>query len=225
MMRRASLLHIGRASVPVVVIDNFWGDTAPILELAAALAPFPPATNNYPGVRRVITSGDRVAYAYIDSVLECAAPYICQAFAMESFQIGEASFSMITTPPGDLAMPQRAPHFDSLENQYLAVLHYLVPTAGTAFYRHRETGIEEVTAANLNAYVATAKAQAAATPPGYILDTNAYYERIGALEGLRDRLVIYPGRLLHSALITPDVPLNDNPRTGRITSNIFIKNK
>lgn len=221
---KAFLHHVGQARVPVVIIDHFWGDTAPILAIAASLRPFPAAPNNYPGLRRVITTRDAQAHAYINAVLERAAPFVCRAFDLEGFRIGEASFSMITTPPGELEPPQRAPHFDSLESNYLACLHYLVPTAGTAFYRHRATGIEEVTAATCEHYVATARGQVAKTAARYIVDSNDHYEKIGYIEGLRDRLAIYPGRLLHSALVTPDLPLSDDPLVGRITTNIFIRN-
>jgi hypothetical protein len=220
---RALLHHVGVSRAPVVTIDNFWGNTAPVIALAAALGPFPPSTNYYPGVRRVIGRDDGDAFAYINGVLERAAPYILGAFGIASFRIGQASFSMITTPSDQLDFSQRAPHFDSVESKYLAILHYLVPNYGTAFYRHRSSGVEEVTNLNLDRYVTEAKSQAAATPPGYIADSNAYYEQIGTCQGLRDRLVIYPGRLLHSALVPQDITLSDDPSVGRITSNIFIK--
>ena len=60
------------------------------------------------------------------------------------------------------------------------------------------------------------------TAPGYIDGSNAYYEQISTVEGLPDRLVIYPGRLLHSAVMPPNAPLSDDPYTGRLTTNIFV---
>src|SRR5256885_8792614 len=51
---------------------------------------------------------------------------------------------MVTTRPSDLSPAQRAPHFDSPDPRYYALLHYLrvPPGSGTAFYRQRSTGIE-----------------------------------------------------------------------------------
>jgi hypothetical protein len=219
---RAALHHIGASRTPVVTIDDVWGDTAPLIEIAAGLGTFPPATNSYPGLRRTIGRGDEGAFAYVDALLERVAPHMCQAFSVAGFRISEASFSLITTPGADLAAPQRAPHFDCLESTRLALLHYLVPTAGTAFYRHRATGLEQVTAATVAGYVDIAKAQAAAAPARYVGGSNDYYEQIGMIEGYRDRLAIYPGNILHSAVIAPDAALSDDPRAGRITANIFV---
>jgi hypothetical protein len=219
---RASLHHLGDTRTPVVTIDDVWGDTAPLIEIAAGLGSFPPAANSYPGLRRAIGSADEGAFAYVNALLERAAAYICRAFRVTGFRIADASFSLITTPATDLATQQRAPHFDCVESNRLALLHYLVPTAGTAFYRHRATGIEHITADVVERYVDIAKTQAAATPARYVTGSNEYYEQIGMIEGHRDRLAIYPGNLLHSAVIASDASLSDDPRTGRITSNIFV---
>ena len=219
---RASLHHVGESRTPVAIIDNVWGDTALLVELAASLGSFPPATNSYPGLRRTIGRGDDGALAYVNRLLERAAPFVCKAFGVAGFRLGEASFSLITTPPSSLAAQQRAPHFDCLEGDRLALLHYLVPTAGTAFYRHRATGVERVTSETADRYVGIAKMQAASTAARYVLGSNDNYEQIGMVRGMRDRLAIYPGNILHSAIIAPDALLSDDPRVGRITSNIFV---
>ena len=58
---------------------------------------------------------------------------------------------MVTAKPSELRAAQRAPHFDSTDQKYYALLHYLrvPPGTGTAFYRQRSTGIERVTEANV----------------------------------------------------------------------------
>lgn len=38
---------------------------------------------------------------------------------------------MVTQPPETLAPRQRAPHIDTVEPKYLAILHYLSDTTGT----------------------------------------------------------------------------------------------
>jgi hypothetical protein len=162
------LRRVGAGRSPVVVVDGFCERLPAIVDLAAAMAPFPRITGNYyPGLRRVIHERDETAFAYVRETLRIAAPFIGGAFDMDAFDLIEASFSMITAPPATLLPAQRAPHFDSTDPDYIALLHYLsdTPGTGTAFYRQRATGIEVVDEANVASFVATAKRDAAARPP------------------------------------------------------------
>jgi hypothetical protein len=219
---RPALQRVGRAQTPVITIDHFCADVAPIVAMAAALAPFPPATNHYPGLRRIITPHDQ-ANAYIETVLETAAPFIAGAYDIDAFDLVEASFSMVTCPPAQLGTVQRAPHFDSTVPRYFAVMHYLCDTPGTAFYRHKATDIETVSEANLPQFLASARIENAHTSAGYIVGSNAFYDQIGTVAGTANRLVIYPGNLLHSGIIPGDAALSEDPCLGRLTTNIFIR--
>ena len=219
---RPALLRVGRDATPVVTIDDFWGDVAPVVAMAAALAPFPPAANHYPGVRRIIGATD-APNAYIEALIEAALPFIAGAYDIDGCDLVEASFSMVTCPPARLSRVQQSPHFDATDPRYFAVMHYLCETAGTAFYRHRATGIETVTEGNLAHYVARAGSENAPDLPEYIVDSNAFYQQVGAVAGKANRLVIYPGNLLHSGIISDGTVLSDNPRSGRLTTNIFIR--
>lgn len=220
---KPELRRIGQTGTPVVVVDAVSGDPGAIVELAAALAPFPRAQGSYyPGLRRAITAADGDATAYVERTLQAIAPFIGGAFDADRFDLIEASFSMVVAPPETLEPAQRAPHFDSCDPDYLAVLHYLSNTPGTAFYRQRATGIEVVTPANQAAFVAAARRDSAALR-GYTAGSNAAFEQIGLVEGRADRLVIYPGRLLHSGVIPADMAFSDDPRTGRLTANIFVQ--
>jgi hypothetical protein len=219
---KPALRHFGSGQHAVVVVDDFSGDPKAIVDLAAALAPFPStASGYYPGVRRVITEADVDAFAYAEGVLRDAATFIGGGFDVDRFDWIEASFSMVTAPPDRLAPAQRAPHFDSPDPNYLAILHYLSDTPGTAFYRQRATGIELVDAANMDAFVSHAR-QAAATAQGYISDSDMHYEQIGIVEGVADRLVIYRGALLHSGVIPSGMDFSADPRCGRLTANLFV---
>lgn len=217
---RPALHRVGRGGIPVVTVDHIWPDPAGVIAMAAAMAPFPPAGHHYPGVRRVIAAQDP-AFAYVEALLERAAPYLAGAYDIAAFDLIEASFSAVTTAPGALDAVQRAPHFDATDPAHFAVMHYLRETAGTAFYRHRASGIEQVTEANLPAYLAHARREAA--PAGYITGSNPHYEAIGAVEGIANRLVIYPGSLLHSGIITPETVLSADPALGRLTTNMFVR--
>ncbi|THD38327.1 MAG: hypothetical protein E7773_00825 [Sphingomonas sp.] len=217
-----ALHHIGAARQPVIVIDDFTGAPQVAVSLAAATAPFPRAAGNYyPGLRQPIVAGD-AAFDYIERLLQDAAPFIGGGFDVGGFELIEASFSMVTAAPDALDPAQRAPHFDSIDPDQVAVMHYLSETPGTAFYRQRATGIETVDAGNVARFVAAATA-AADTMAGYTNESNAHYEQIGAVAGHIDRLAIYRGAMLHSGIIPPDAVLSDDPRTGRLTTNIFLR--
>lgn len=224
---RAELRRFGKEQSPVVVIDEFSGRLDEILELADALVPYPRlAGNYYPGLRRIFTPGDSAANAYADRLCEEAGQFIAGAFDFDQFTLTEASFSIVTTLPSDLSPAQRAPHFDSPDPNYLALLHYLrVPEgSGTAFYRQRSTGIQRVTEQNLSRFVATARREASLLPhdSGYIHGSDPYFEQVGSIEAIPDRLLIYQGSLLHSGIIPPAMRFSTNPREGRLTANLFV---
>lgn len=223
---KSQCLTFGHSQSRVVVIDGVSEVIEQVRELAAFMTPFPPAKNYYPGLRRLITPDDPAAYAYIEGLLQTSAPFIRQAFNREPFQMLEASFSMVTLAPDRLTANQRVPHFDDTDPNYLALLHYLGAKsgAGTAFYRHRATGIECVTAANVDALISVLKLEnPARAGTGYITQSDDFFEQIGLVDSVPDRLVIYQGRLLHSGIIPSDLNLSDNPMTGRLTANIFLR--
>lgn len=224
---RPELRHFGNAQSAIVVIDEFTGELERILKIAEALAPYPADATYYPGLRRLITPADEAADAYVVETCERAGQFIAGAFDIAEFDLLEASFSMVTTRPSELSPPQRAPHFDTTDQKHLALLHYLhVPArSGTAFYRQRETDIERVTETNLAAFVRTATTDAAgiSTDAGYIGGSDPFFEQIGAIEAVPDRLIIYHGSLLHSGIIPEGMSFSSNPRRGRLTANIFVR--
>lgn len=224
---KPELRRLGANASPVVVIDDITGGPEEVIALAARLAPFPPVSNYYPGVRRLIGEADAEASAYVEQLCTAAAPFIAGAFDVDGFDLLEASFSMVTAAPGTLSPQQRAPHFDSADPRYFALLHYLhVPEgSGTSFYRQRSTGIENVTEANLASFVRTAEREAALLPTGsgYIAGSDPFFEQTGAVEAVPDRLVIYRGSMLHSGIIPPHMNFSADPREGRLTANIFVR--
>ena len=221
---KPELRRVGEAQSPVVVIDDFTGAVDELVDLAAAMAPFPSSSGSYyPGLRQPIATGD-AAYGYVERLLRTAAPFIGGGFDVDTFDLIEASFSMVTSAPAMLDPAQRAPHFDSTDPDYLAVLHYLSDTPGTAFFRQRATGIELVDDHNVEHFVATAR-RVNGDLSGYTHGSNQHYDQIGQVEGVRDRLAIYRGSMLHSGIIPPDMAFSADPRLGRLTANIFIKGR
>lgn len=216
-----SLVRVG-AGHPVVVVETITGQVPAVRAIAAALAPFPPATQYYPGVRRVLAETDGAAWTYANTLARAAATYIAGAFDCDGFTLLEASFSIVTTPPADLRPPQRAPHFDGTDPDLIAMLHFLgdAPGSGTAFFRHRATGIEQVADGNVASFVAAATRERG---QGYVQGSNAHFEEIARFDAVPDRLLIYQGSLLHSGIIPPSLPLSADPLVGRLTANYFIK--
>jgi hypothetical protein len=224
---KPELRRFGNRQSPVVVIDDFSGSLEHILEIAEELAPYPRHTNYYPGLRRIFTAADTAANAYAEETCERAAQFIADAFDIDDFDLLEASFSMVTLKPTELTPPQRAPHFDTTDQKQLALLHFLraPPNSGTAFFRQRATGIERVTELNVSVYVPVAEVQNAQLPAdsGYFHGSDEFFEQIGAVEAVPDRMIIFQGSLLHSGIIPPDMPLTGDPRHGRLTANIFVR--
>ena len=219
--RQPALVRVGNEH-PLVVIERMTGVAPAIREAAKGLGPYPFAGNFYPGLRRIVRENDGACWDYVDALLRDAAPYIAGAFDSEGFDLLEASFSIVITAPADLAPPQRAPHFDGTDPDLIAGLHYLcdVPGSGTAFFRHRATGIEAVTDANLATYVGAARSESTS---GYVQGSNAHYDELHRVEARADRLLIYPGNLLHSGIIPPGMPLDADPLRGRLTANFFLR--
>jgi hypothetical protein len=224
---KPELLRVGNSQSPIVVIDEFSGSLERILEIASGLVPYPAHSNYYPGVRRVITRADEAANDYVEDICQRAAQFIGGGFDIQRFDLLEASFSIVTKQPGELTVPQRAPHFDTTDQMHLALLHYLrVPEdSGTAFYRQRTTQIERVTDANVDRFVACAKADGSRLSPGsgYIHGSDDFFELIRMVEAVPDRLIIYQGSLLHSGVIPPGMTLSADPTQGRLTANLFVR--
>lgn len=211
----------------MVIIDDFSGGAEHIARIADSLAPFPPSQGDYyPGVRRMIGEADQQAHAYVLNTCEQAAPFIGGAFGVEAFDLHEASFSVVATPPDQLQPVQRTPHFDSSDQNLFALLHYLrvPPRSGTAFYRHSSTAIERITEDNLNRFVAAAERELAtrAWDSGYFNGSDKFFEEIGSIEAVSDRLIMYHGSLLHSGIIPRGMSFSADPRDGRLTANLFI---
>src|SRR3546814_19658635 len=89
-----------------------------------------------------------------------------------------------------LAPVQRLPHFDGVEDDLIALLHYVAPNAGTAFYRHRASGLELVTPESVDRFVEIARCEARRAGTGYIHQGGAgAFATIGHVEGLAGRRV------------------------------------
>jgi len=217
---RVAASRIGRDGEPVLLVDRFLADPHALVDAAAAsdFAPAYGSGGGYPGIRA------SAPLDYVEDAVRALVGPIAEAFGLGAVRPrhAECSFSLVTLPPDRLVPAQRAPHVDTADPRQFAILHYLCGPAfgGTAFFRHRATGFEAITEARLPAYEAARAREAAGE--GYIAGDDAAFERIGAVEAAFDRVVVYRSRLLHSGLVGDPAALSADPRTGRLTANIFL---
>lgn len=131
---KVTLRTLGEEGEALVIIDDFHPDPEGLRAMAAS-ASFGPGGANYPGLR---------APAPPAHLAPCSAVLSEVLGASFGFSIPEliaTDFSLVTTPPGELSMLQRLPHFDGAHPRVIALLHYLSDESGggTAFYRHLAT--------------------------------------------------------------------------------------
>jgi hypothetical protein len=216
---------VGKEQTPVIVIDDPIVSTGALQQAAAEDDGFHRDLQvMYPGVRT------RLPDDYVDSVVPGLVALLREVYDIPGAlceKVIQRVFSLITTPPEDLAVIQRVPHFDDLKNWYFATVHYVAPGrfAGTGIFRHRPTGFERITQDRYRDYAAAAEAhmQAQGIPPAkYVEGSTDHYEMIEEIEYRPNRLIAYPGNLLHSGLVRPERDIGWDPRTGRLTANLFI---
>lgn len=221
-MTANSILHfLGSEQHPLLVIDDFWPGAEMLREDAASLR-MGQIGPHYPGVRAEVPP--RLA----ETMRRKIAPLLAKHFALDPAPaVSEAYYSLVTTPPAQLAPIQRLPHFDGVEPRRIALLLFLGQgeQGGTAFYRQRSTGFESVNAARLEQFNAELEAGVGAhgiPEPAYITGDTPLYEQIALQPGAFNRALIYAGNSLHCAYLPPEVTISTDPLVGRLTLNLFL---
>ncbi|MDP5146778.1 DUF6445 family protein [Shewanella sp. ULN5] len=225
---KPEVYSIGQEQTPVIIIDNFADDLFTLLDIARQQVQFTKDDGSYyPGVRAPLPQ--RYAIEVINQVFQLIYDvYRVPHHLRIKPQI--LSFSLISQAPDSLMPLQRLPHFDTPEPYYFAILHYLNdgPHGNTAFFRHKNTGFERINEARMEHYFTSAKAfltDHAKDTPEYFVKSDQHYDIYHQIEYRPNRLVIYPGNMLHSTLVDLRTDIDDNPNTGRLTANIFINFK
>lgn len=214
----------GEEKTPVVIIDDFAEDTADVIRYAVNSARFDPdSASFYPGVRALPPS------AYLQEVGRAIVPLLARIYSVPRELKPEvsASYSLVATPPAELDVMQRIPHFDSNRKYHFAITHYLNPGGfgGTGLFRHKPTGFEKITSGKLPEYASASEAflRANGEPPAqYIRESSDHFEFYLGIDYRPNRVVAYPGCLLHSGLIDPEKDISADPAVGRLTGNFFI---
>lgn len=215
-----------RCNHTLVTVDGLLASPEHALS-QAVLQKFAKITPQYPGVRAPLNP--KVCAAWLGQL----APLLDQWFGAPSRAWSmQAWYSLVTTAPGDLAPIQRLPHVDGTDPAQIAMMLYLHRTGphsrhgGTAFFRHRSTGLEALTAADYPRYAAALQADVARTglpPAAYTTDGAPHFERTHTVPGNFNSAVFYRGNILHSGVIDNAAPLSADPRDGRLTINAFFR--
>lgn len=216
------------ADQQLVSLDNFL--VAPDHAIAqAVLQKFAKITPQYPGVRAPLDSAVQAAWlAELAPLLDgwFGAPEGGKGWEMQAW------YSLVTTPPAALVPMQRLPHVDGTDPRQIAMMLYLHrPKAGsahggTAFFRHRSTGLCALTAETYPRYAAAVQAEYGRTglpPAAYPTDGAPHFERVHVAEGTFNRAIFYRGNILHSGVIDNAAPLSADPAEGRLTINAFFR--
>jgi len=212
---------VGHEREPVAIVENFAPDPE-ALRAAAARAAFAPDPRHYPGIRAALPAD------YMAGVRPALSEVMREVFGFtRGARVLGANFAMVTTSPEALSLEQRLPHVDALDPGRMAIVHYLSPgdTDGTAFYRHRATGFETITAARSAAYFAALNADLAAhgqPAAAYLCGDTAIFEQTGVIGARFNSALIYRSRVLHSGAISAGRVFASDPLTGRLTVTCFL---
>lgn len=217
--------YVGSERTPIIIVDNYASEIAPVIKHACKQEYTVDTNSYYPGRRA------KAPKSYVYSLLKPIYEKLRQVYQVPEhmrFQPRLGYYSLVTTEPEKLSALQRIPHFDSNNTYYLAVLHYLNEGSfgGTAFYRHRETGFERITSERRDHYLRSLQKQLddfGELEAKYIIGDTELFQQIALVGYKPNRLVVYPGNLLHSGIINSEVDLHNDPMHGRLTGNIFAE--
>jgi hypothetical protein len=217
-------LEIGEHKL--VFIDDFLNDPLPLREAAfeAAYLPYPglDERKGYPGLRAPVPG------EYSANLTELLDPLIRANYQVpddRGIRKSECAFSLTNVKPEDLGVLQRTPHFDASTPYHMACLLYLCDEThgGTGFYRHNATGLQQITPETRDVYLDAyyQEVNQKRPLPRYFDRSDEHFTFLGMVPARFNRLVLYPGSLLHSACINPNRSITADPRAGRLTVNTF----
>lgn len=186
---------LGSREVPLFCIDNVFVDPDAVRRFAFQ-RDFPTSQAYYPGRHQPLSPRDPAVAAFctfLANVLSRATGKLIKPSAVVS------DFSILTTPEEQLLGLQGQPHIDG--TPMLGVI-YLNDSdfGGTVFFRNRATNsMKVVTPKEKEHYAEITKEQHQAVRRNkYIVDSDADWEKVEIIDGIKNRLVIWPGNVFHA---------------------------
>ena len=217
-------IHAGHKCL---VIDDALIEPERWVDFAAGhLAHFQPAAHNaFPGPELALPAD---AAAALDDFFR---QHIRARLGGRRTLAMNARLSMVALPPAALQPRQWFCHRDHQQLQpgecIAASVLYLFndeSLGGTSFYVPRrpmpEIDLLIHHASTLDS--AAFSARYGDITPGYLLESNAWFERVLVVPPKWNRLIFYDGSLFHSSHVSAPHKLNTDPRNGRLTMNGFF---
>jgi hypothetical protein len=204
------------AGTQVLVVDDVYAD--PHAVRAAALAGhYDASMAYYPGMHSAIDRSETAAL--FDTLSRLLSLLGNVRAAAGSFW---SDFSIVTTPAAQMLAKQKHPHVDPVP---LAGLVYLNDEyeVGTCFFRHRPTGLATVDSPEDGARFREWMEEFGESnqPETYAIGDDGVWERLYAIQGRFNRLVMYAGNAFHS-IDMRDVAANPTMQKARLTQRIFV---
>lgn len=140
-------------------------------------------------------------------------------------------FAMATWPPERLQPRQWLCHRDRDavhpgERVAASVLYLFEDAAlgGTAFYAPTRDALATARLVHDSSTLDAAafRARHPDVAAGYLVDSNAWFRRLGVVEPRFNRLIAYDGDLFHTSHVEDVARLSGDPRRGRLTINGFF---
>ena len=221
-----SIEYIGQDKTPIIIFDNYIENVDDLVNDIIENGQFKPdEISYYPGNRSAIPKS--LIVSYLKPLMDVLyrvykVPNNLQPAPKDNY------FSLISTKPKELSAMQSWPHFDTPNPNLIAIIHYINKNehGGTAFFKHNKSGLDRIDNQSIETYLKHADNYFTS------LNTNAFdycdeqhseftcYKKIAYKP---NRLIIFPGQLLHSSLVNTDTDLSSNPEEGRLTANMFIE--
>lgn len=219
---------IGKHKTPVIIIDEYANNLDEIIEQVVNNNSFTPdEITSYPGIRSPISK---------DFVVNYLKPLMQGLYDIYKFpntsrpSPKDNYFSLITKKPRELLPIQTWPHFDTPNPNMIAVIHYLGKGdfGGIGFFSHKNSGLERIEQKNKEYFyqcVGEFFDEASNKNLGYCQCNHSEFFCYKKIAYKTNRLIIFPGQLLHSTLVDLNSDIDPNPASGRLTANMFVEFK
>ena len=208
-----------------LVIDDVLADPAGLVRWVQAQRFEPPLGFPYPG--RVLSAPPAVA----QRVTDYFAQHLRKPLGVRRLLDLTCRFCLVTVPPAQLEPRQWQCHRDRVaadprEILFAASVLYLFrdpALGGTSFYMPRQSDrqtdqmIEDSQLLDAREF-----SERYGLQPGYMMGSNAYFERVANIPAAWNRMIVYDGGLFHSADVEAAGLLSPDPVVGRLTLNGFF---
>ena len=219
---------IGEHKTPVIIIDDYADNLDELIDHVVKNNDFrPDEITNYPGIRSAIPKA--LVVDYLKPLMQGLYRIYNLADSLTP-NPKDNYFSLITKQASELTTLQTWPHFDTPNPNLIAVIHYLGKGShgGTGFFKHNKSGLERINQKSKHDYLQYAHKYFQSVNESVYGYCNEYHSEFSCYKKIAyksNRLIVFPGQLLHSTLVKFPTDVNSSPQHGRLTANMFIEFK